>query len=167
MKKSQVRKDMAKMFVEALKEKPYSWSKGFSDLASPVNGLSGKRYGSYNRFILSMQMLMKGYEDPRFYSQSYIFGSSENRSRGWEDPAKIKVKEGESPVYIDSSFFIPTEKGKEQGLKPIGIREYMMLEDDENVLVSAIFDAEKIADFIERQAEPEIDMTLEDEEMEI
>ena len=41
------------------------------------------------------------------------------------------------------------------------------IEDDENVLVSAIFDAEKIADFIERQAEPEIDMTLEDEEMEI
>ena len=101
MKKSQVRKDMAKMFVEALKEKPYSWSKGFSDLASPVNGLSGKRYGSYNR------------------------------NREWEDPAKIKVKKGESPVYIDSSFFIPTGKDKEQGLKPIGIREYMMLEDEE------------------------------------
>ena len=138
MKKSQVRKDMAKMFVEALKEKPYSWSKGFSDLASPVNGLSGKRYGSYNRFILSMQMLMKGYEDPRFYSQSYIFGSSENRSREWEDPAKIKVKKGESPVYIDSSFFIPTKTGKEQGLKPIGIREYMMLEDDEKELYRCI-----------------------------
>ena len=41
------------------------------------------------------------------------------------------------------------------------------IEDDENVLVSAIFDAEKIADFIERQAEPEIDISLEDEEMEM
>lgn len=138
MKKSQVRKDMAKMFVQALKERPYNWSKGFSSLASPVNAVSGNRYSNYNRFILSMHMLFNDYEDPRFYSLSYIFGSSENRGKEWGDPTKIKVKKGESPVYIDSSFFVPTEKGKEQGLKPISMREYMLLEQEEKELYRSI-----------------------------
>lgn len=138
MKNNKVRQDMAKMFVAALKENPYTWSKGFSSIATPVNGVYGSKYGNYNRFILSMEMLLRGYDDPRFYSQSYIFGSPENRGKDWSDPEKIKVKKGEAPVYIDSSFFVPTAMGKQQGLKPISIKEYIMLEADERELYRCI-----------------------------
>lgn len=130
-KKNDVRNELAEMFIAAIKEKPLTWHCGFQKIENPVNGIYGSKYGKYNRFYLTMVMIHKGYKDNRWYPQSYIFGSPENRQKDWDDPNKIKVKKGEKPVYVDTSFFVPTKGGKENGYKVLTPNQYFRLSEEE------------------------------------
>lgn len=129
--KNNVRKTVAEAFINVIKEKPLTWHCGFKKLDAPVNGIYGSKYGRYNRFYLMLVMIDQGYKDNRWYPQSYIFGSPENRAKDWEDPTKIKVLKGEKPVYIDTSFFVPTKEGKECGYKVLTPGQYFQLSDED------------------------------------
>ena len=127
--KNDVRKKLAEVFLKALKEEPLTWTKRFTTPYVPQNGVSGNKYKGYNKFYLSHVINAKNYSDHRFYPQSYIFGSPENRSKDWDDPTKIKVIKGEKPVYIETAFFVPVDK--DSGLKPISIYEYYQLQGED------------------------------------
>lgn len=131
--KMDVRSNLAEIFLKSIEEQPLSWNKNFRSAKRPVNGIYKNKYKGYNRMLLSYVMNQKGYQDPRFYPQSYIFGSPENKGKEWDDPTKIKVIKGEHPVFIDTGFFVPKNKRikEEHDLKPISIPEYRKLSDEE------------------------------------
>ena len=133
--KMDVRNNLAEVFLKSIEEKPLTWHKNFKSPQRPVNGIYKNPYKGYNRLLLSYIMNKNGYQDPRFYPQSYIFGSPENRNKAWDDPTKIKVIKGEHPVFIDTGFFIPKNKQDKDAsgdiLKPISISEYRKLSTEE------------------------------------
>lgn len=129
--KKDVRKMLAEQFIQCLEESPLSWHSGLQKESSPVNGIYNSGYGGYNRLYLMLVSKEKGYTDNRWYTQSYIFGSKENREKPWDDETKIKVIKGESPAYIDTSFFAPTPVGKKEGYKTISPYQYYQLNEDE------------------------------------
>lgn len=163
--KKSVRELLAEQFVAAIKADPIKWVQGFTSVRNvPCNGTNGRAYKNINRMILTWHMADKGYTDPRFYSQSYVFSSPENRARSWDDPEKIKVKKGEKAVLIDSNFYVPKsesyiEKLKisdavkaeaSQGLKPISMAQYFKLDAEHKALYRivtkpiAVFNAEQL-----------------------
>lgn len=129
--KTDVRNNLAEIFLKSIEEDPLTWHKNFKPAQRPINGIYKNEYKGYNRFLLSFIMKQNGYQDPRFYPQSYIFGSPENRGKSWDDPTKIKVIKGEHPVFIDTGFFIPKNRQEKDAdgnpLKPISIPEYREL----------------------------------------
>ena len=125
--KNDVKKELAEIFLKAIKEEPLKWMEQFTTPYVPQNGVHGNKYKGYNKFYLSHVINARGYNDFRFYPQSYIFGSPQNRNKDWDDPTKIKVKKGEKPVYIETAFFVPTK----DGLKPISMYEYYQLDKEE------------------------------------
>jgi len=135
-KRNNVRKNTAEAFISAIQEKPLTWHCGFKSLHVPENGIHKTKYSWYNRFYLTLIMIQNGYKDNRWYSQSYIFGSKENREKDWNDPKKIKVIKGESPVYIDTSFYVPTKEGRADGWEVLSPFEYFKLttEEQENYI---------------------------------
>lgn len=163
--KESVREQLAKQFVAAIKEDPIRWVQGFTSVRSvPCNGTNGRPYKNINRMILTWHMADKGYTDSRFYSQSYVFSSPENRARSWDDPEKIKVKKGEKAVLIDSNFYVPKTEAyieklnisdavkaeASQGLKPISMAQYFKLDAEHKALYRivtkpiAVFNAEQL-----------------------
>ena len=100
--KMDVRSNLAEIFLKSMEEQPLSWNKNFRSAKRPVNGIYKNKYKGYNRMLLSYVMNQKGYQDPRFYPQSYIFGSPENKGKEWDDPTKIKVIKGEHPHCLRS-----------------------------------------------------------------
>ena len=129
MKKEDVRKQLADKFLAAIEEEPLKWKQKFTSPYIPENGIYGNRYTGLNRLILLNEIVEKGYTDPRFYSQSYIFGSEENRQKKWDDPTKIKVIKGEKPILIESKFYVPNKR--EYELKPISPVTYWDLPKEE------------------------------------
>ena len=134
--KTDVRSTLTEIFLKSIEEDPLSWHSNFKSPQRPMNGIYHNQYKGYNRMLLSYVMNKNGYQDPRFYPQSYIFGSPENREKAWDDPTKIKVMRGEKPVYIDTGFFVPKNKFDADGnkLKPISIPEYRNLPDEKKEL---------------------------------
>ena len=134
--KTDVRSTLAEIFLKSIEEDPLSWHSNFKSPQRPMNGIYHNQYKGYNRMLLSYVMNKNGYQDPRFYPQSYIFGSPENREKAWDDPTKIKVMRGEKPVFIDTGFFVPKNKFDADGnkLKPISIPEYRKLSDERKEL---------------------------------
>ena len=147
-KKSSARKTLAEIFLKAIEDEPLKWKQGFISPYKPVNGVYNTAYKGLNRFALQNAMVMHGYNDPRFFAQSYIFGSPENRQREWDDPDKIKVIKGEKPVYIESKFYVPLNQ--EDGLRPISPKQYWDLpsEEQEKYRVSvkniAVYNADQL-----------------------
>ena len=134
--KTDVRSTLTEIFLKSIEEDPLSWHRNFKSPQRPMNGIYHNQYKGYNRMLLSYVMNKNGYQDPRFYPQSYIFGSPENREKAWDDPTKIKVMRGEKPVFIDTGFFVPKNKFDADGnkLKPISIPEYRNLPDEKKEL---------------------------------
>lgn len=134
--KTDVRSTLTEIFLKSIEEDPLSWHSNFKSPQRPMNGIYHNQYKGYNRMLLSYVMNKNGYQDPRFYPQSYIFGSPENREKAWDDPTKIKVMRGEKPVFIDTGFFVPKNKFDADGnkLKPISIPEYRKLSDERKEL---------------------------------
>lgn len=134
--KTDVRSTLTEIFLKSIEEDPLSWHSNFKSPQRPMNGIYHNQYKGYNRMLLSYVMNKNGYQDPRFYPQSYIFGSPENREKAWDDPTKIKVMRGEKPVFIDTGFFVPQNKFDADGnkLKPISIPEYRNLPDEKKEL---------------------------------
>lgn len=134
--KTDVRSTLTEIFLKSIEEDPLSWHSNFKSPQRPMNGIYHNQYKGYNRMLLSYVMNKNGYQDPRFYPQSYIFGSPENREKAWDDPTKIKVIKGEKPVFIDTGFFVPKNKFDADGnkLKPISIPEYRKLSDERKEL---------------------------------
>lgn len=134
--KTDVRSTLTEIFLKSIEEDPLSWHSNFKSPQRPMNGIYHNQYKGYNRMLLSYVMNKNGYQDPRFYPQSYIFGSPENREKAWDDPTKIKVMRGEKPVFIDTGFFVPKNKFDADGnkLKPISIPEYRNLPDEKKEL---------------------------------
>lgn len=134
--KTDVRSTLTEIFLKSIEEDPLSWHSNFKSPQRPMNGIYHNQYKGYNRMLLSYVMNKNGYQDPRFYPQSYIFGSPENREKAWDDPTKIKVMRGEKPVFIDTGFFVPKNKFDADGnkLKPISIPEYWNLPDEKKEL---------------------------------
>lgn len=134
--KTDVRSTLTEIFLKSIEEDPLSWHRNFKSPQRPMNGIYHNQYKGYNRMLLSYVMNKNGYQDPRFYPQSYIFGSPENREKAWDDPTKIKVMRGEKPVFIDTGFFVPKNKFDADGnkLKPISIPEYRKLSDERKEL---------------------------------
>ena len=134
--KTDVRSILTEIFLKSIEEDPLSWHSNFKSPQRPMNGIYHNQYKGYNRMLLSYVMNKNGYQDPRFYPQSYIFGSPENREKAWDDPTKIKVMRGEKPVFIDTGFFVPKNKFDADGnkLKPISIPEYRKLSDERKEL---------------------------------
>ena len=134
--KTDVRSTLTEIFLKSIEEDPLSWHSNFKSPQRPMNGIYHNQYKGYNRMLLSYVMNKNGYQDPRFYPQSYIFGSPENRGKSWDDPTKIKVIKGEKPVFIDTGFFVPKNKFDADGnkLKPISIPEYRKLSDERKEL---------------------------------
>lgn len=134
--KTDVRSTLTEIFLKSIEEDPLSWHSNFKSPQRPMNGIYHNQYKGYNRMLLSYVMNKNGYQDPRFYPQSYIFGSPENREKAWDDPTKIKVMRGEKPVFIDTGFFVPKNKFDADGnkLKPISIPEYRLLPDEKKEL---------------------------------
>ena len=134
--KTDVRSTLTEIFLKSIEEDPLSWHSNFKSPQRPMNGIYHNQYKGYNRMLLSYVMNKNGYQDPRFYPQSYIFGSPENREKAWDDPTKIKVMRGEKPVFIDTGFFVPKSKFDADGnkLKPISIPEYRKLSDERKEL---------------------------------
>ena len=134
--KTDVRSTLTEIFLKSIEEDPLSWHSNFKSPQRPMNGIYHNQYKGYNRMLLLYVMNKNGYQDPRFYPQSYIFGSPENREKAWDDPTKIKVMRGEKPVYIDTGFFVPKNKFDADGnkLKPISIPEYRNLPDEKKEL---------------------------------
>lgn len=134
--KTDVRSTLTEIFLKSIEEDPLSWHSNFKSPQRPMNGIYHNQYKGYNRMLLSYVMNKNGYQDPRFYPQSYIFGSPENRGKSWDDPTKIKVIKGEKPVFIDTGFFVPKNKFDADGnkLKPISIPEYRNLPDERKEL---------------------------------
>lgn len=134
--KTDVRSTLTEIFLKSIEEDPLSWHSNFKSPQRPMNGIYHNQYKGYNRMLLSYVMNKNGYQDPRFYPQSYIFGSPENRGKSWDDPTKIKVIKGEKPVFIDTGFFVPKNKFDADGnkLKPISIPEYRNLPDEKKEL---------------------------------
>ena len=134
--KTDVRSTLTEIFFKSIEEDPLSWHSNFKSPQRPMNGIYHNQYKGYNRMLLSYVMNKNGYQDPRFYPQSYIFGSPENREKAWDDPTKIKVMRGEKPVFIDTGFFVPKNKFDADGnkLKPISIPEYRKLSDERKEL---------------------------------
>lgn len=134
--KTDVRSTLTEIFLKSIEEDPFSWHSNFKSPQRPMNGIYHNQYKGYNRMLLSYVMNKNGYQDPRFYPQSYIFGSPENREKAWDDPTKIKVMRGEKPVFIDTGFFVPKNKFDADGnkLKPISIPEYRNLPDEKKEL---------------------------------
>lgn len=134
--KTDVRSTLTEIFLKSIEEDPLSWHSNFKSPQRPMNGIYHNQYKGYNRMLLSYVMNKNGYQDPRFYPQSYIFGSPENREKAWDDPTKIKVMRGEKPVFIDTGFFVPKNKFDADGnkLKPISIPEYRNLPDERKEL---------------------------------
>lgn len=134
--KTDVRSTLTEIFLKSIEEDPLSWHSNFKSPQRPMNGIYHNQYKGYNRMLLSYVMNKNGYQDPRFYPQSYIFGSPENREKAWDDPTKIKVMRGEKPVFIDTGFFVPKNKFDADGnkLKPISIPEYRKLSDESKEL---------------------------------
>lgn len=134
--KTDVRSTLTEIFLKSIEEDPLSWRSNFQSPQRPMNGIYHNQYKGYNRMLLSYVMNKNGYQDPRFYPQSYIFGSPENREKAWDDPTKIKVMRGEKPVFIDTGFFVPKNKFDADGnkLKPISIPEYRNLPDEKKEL---------------------------------
>lgn len=129
--KTDVRSNLTDIFLKSIEEDPLTWHKNFKSPQRPRNGIYHNQYKGYNRMLLSYVMNKNGYKDPRFYPQSYIFGSPENRGKSWDDPTKIKVIKGEKPVFIDTGFFVPKNRlavdDNGNKLKPISIPEYRKL----------------------------------------
>ena len=134
--KTDVRSTLTEIFLKSIEEDPLSWHSNFKSPQRPMNGIYHNQYKGYNRMLLTYVMNKNGYQDPRFYPQSYIFGSPENREKAWDDPTKIKVMRGEKPVFIDTGFFVPKNKFDADGnkLKPISIPEYRNLPDEKKEL---------------------------------
>ena len=134
--KTDVRSTLTEIFLKSIEEDPLSWHSNFKSPQRPMNGIYHNQYKGYNRMLLLYVMNKNGYQDPRFYPQSYIFGSPENREKAWDDPTKIKVMRGEKPVFIDTGFFVPKNKFDADGnkLKPISIPEYRNLPDEKKEL---------------------------------
>lgn len=134
--KTDVRSTLTEIFLKSIEEDPLSWHSNFKSPQRPMNGIYHNQYKGYNRMLLSYVMNKNGYQDPRFYPQSYIFGSPENREKAWDDPTKIKVMRGEKPVFIDTGFFVPKNKFDADGnkLKPISIPQYRKLSDERKEL---------------------------------
>ena len=84
--KNDVRKELAEIFLKAIKEEPLKWMEQFTTPYVPQNGVHGNKYKGYNKFYLSHVINARGYNDFRFYPQSYIFGSPQNRNKDWDDP---------------------------------------------------------------------------------
>lgn len=134
--RTDVRSNLTDIFLKSIDEDPLTWHENFKSPQRPRNGIYHNQYKGYNRMLLSYVMNKNGYQDPRFYPQSYIFGSPENRGKSWNDPTKIKVIKGEKPVFIDTGFFVPKNKLDADGnkLKPISIPEYRKLPEEKQDL---------------------------------
>lgn len=103
--KTDVRSTLTETFLKSIEEDPLSWHSNFKSPQRPMNGIYHNQYKGYNRMLLSYVMNKNGYQDPRFYPQSYIFGSPENREKAWDDPTKIKVmRGGKASVYRHRLF---------------------------------------------------------------
>lgn len=123
------RRKLADNFLKAITEEPLTWRQGFVSAATPQNGKSGRAYTGLNHFILSFAMQEKGWEDPRFFTGSYIFGSEENRNKDKDDPTKLIVKKGEKATAVEAHIYIPKER--ESQLSVIGPAQYWRLEPEE------------------------------------
>lgn len=84
---------------------PTDWKQRFATTQHPVDGVYNAKYSGINRFILGEYITAKGYKDPRFFTQSYI--DAQNRERRWFSSTKIKVMNGEKPIYIEDSMGQP------------------------------------------------------------
>lgn len=59
---------VAEEFIQALKEEPTTWKKGWNSTGAQRNGVSGYEYKGLNLFYLSMVARKRGYDDPRWYT---------------------------------------------------------------------------------------------------
>ncbi|SCC94445.1 conserved hypothetical protein [Thiomonas sp. X19] len=112
--KPDFRQEFTDKVIDAIESgKPLPWERPWTAGISPQNAISGEEYQGMNRLILAIEMLEKGYADPRFatFKQAQDLGGSVAKGeRGvlaerweyaefWQRP-EVQVKEGETRVQV-------------------------------------------------------------------
>lgn len=92
-KKSSVRDEFAEKFISILESgKPLSWTKGWvtSNIGSPCNGYSGRKYNGINKMILMMASMENNWNDNRFYTFKQV-----------AEMEDCKVKAGSKAIRVE------------------------------------------------------------------
>lgn len=168
MKKSEnkrsFREDVAKMFVDALKEDPIEFVRGWDFTSTcPENAFTGKRYKGINLIYLSIIARQRGYNDHRWMTFKQITdkgyhltaGSKGTKVEYWlpydhkekkwatwsefRDNADKKLDDGSERYSLKVRYYTVFNASMIEGIEPIEL-DYKKHDIDEEELIERIAD---------------------------
>lgn len=150
--KNEYREHLADIFIKAIEEDGLNWKKGWIGLEAPKSAITNAAYKGVNRFILTMESLVNGYEDPRWCTFKQI------QDKGWQ------LEKGSKGTQIE--FWVPLHPDTN---KTISWDEANRLKrNDPDIQIKAVpqyyyvFNAEKIKGIPERELRANLDIKVEE-----
>ena len=108
-------KELAKIFIDSLKEEQLPWSSGFSRAALfPYNPVSGTRYQGGSRLLLMQAMIKNNYDDPRFMTFNHAKALGAHVKKGEHGYTCIRYQPYEKTVLDKEGNPILDKEGNEQ-----------------------------------------------------
>ncbi len=163
-KKQTFREDVAKMFVEALKEDPIEFIRGWDFTSSyPENAFTGKRYKGVNLIYLSLISKKMGYDDYRWMTFKQItekgyhltagskgtkveywlpYDRKEKKWMAWEefkDNSDERLEDGSERYLLRARYYTVFNASMIEGIEALEL-DYEKHDIDEEELIERISD---------------------------
>jgi antirestriction protein ArdC len=97
--KDEYRQILAEMFAGVLEEKGLSWRKEWQGVgaSAPHNGITKACYKGTNAFLLSLVSMVKGYQDPRWFTMVQIM----DKGKKYHPKDHWHLKAGTKAIYVE------------------------------------------------------------------
>lgn len=150
--KNEYREYLADTFIKSIEEEGLNWRKGWVGLESPRNPVTGVTYRGVNRFILSLEAQIQGYEDPRWCTFKQI------QDNNW------RLEKGSKGVQIEYRVPLHPETNKPTTWEKVN--EFRKENPDATIKSVPqyfyVFNAERINGIPERELRQNVEIKIED-----